>query len=75
MQPDLSQDYYSMYRNLVVTFYDTAIFGSTVEQRSFEINAWNCKRELKGLAAAIDTLNIEQGLILTYDQEGSERIG
>ncbi len=51
-----------------------SVFASA-EERSFEINAWNCKRELKGLAAAIDTLNIEQGLILTYDQEGSERIG
>ena len=44
-------------------------------QVCWELGPRNRKRELKGLSVAMDTLDLEHGLILTYDQEGSEQIG
>lgn len=44
-------------------------------QVCWELTSRNRRRELKGLAAAMDTLDLRHGLILTYEQEGSERVG
>lgn len=42
-------------------------------QVCWELNPRNRKRELKGLFEAMDILDLERGLILTYDQEGNEQ--
>jgi len=44
-------------------------------QTCWELNEQNRKRELAGLMEAMETLKMKTGLILTYDQEGTEQIG
>lgn len=39
-----------------------------------ELNDENHKRETSGLIGVMETYNISQGLILTYDREGIEKI-
>ena len=46
----------------------------TAIQVCWELNEKNRKRELSGLAEAMKIFNMKQGLILTYNQEGTEEI-
>ncbi|MCK5149167.1 ATP-binding protein [bacterium] len=46
----------------------------TAIQVCWELNQKNRKRELSGLAEAMRMYDVKQGLVLTYDQEGSEEI-
>ena len=46
----------------------------TAIQVCWELNEKNRKRELSGLAEAMRVLKVKQGLILTYDQEGTEEM-
>lgn len=43
-------------------------------QTCWELNEKNRKREMRGLLEAMRVLNIQHGLILTYEQEGREEI-
>jgi predicted AAA+ superfamily ATPase len=43
-------------------------------QSCWELNDMNRKRELLGIGEAMRILNIQHGFILTYDQEGVEKI-
>lgn len=44
-------------------------------QVCWELTAKNRNREFRGLAEAMNDLEIEKGLILTYDEEGQQEIG
>lgn len=41
-------------------------------QATFELTEMNKKREISGIKEAAEKLNIKQGFIITYDQEGEE---